>query len=288
MQTENRRKIKIINKRRFSLIIALIAFIGILLCLIFHINGKINSKKTIINKPTTATKATLTKPSPDANMTSREATVNSEEPSIDSSTTNVYTSDGHKIAYLTFDDGPSPSTTPGILKVLDDYNIKATFFILGSMAIKDPYLLKLEYKDGQAIGNHTYSHIYKYIYSDTKIFISDVNKCDAVLKSILGNDFNTKVVRFPGGSFGRKLAPFREAIKNSGYHYVDWNDLTGDAESQNVPVTKLLDNLEKYTKGKEHVVILMHDSADKETTVQVLPRVIEYLISEGYSFNTLK
>jgi peptidoglycan/xylan/chitin deacetylase (PgdA/CDA1 family) len=84
------------------------------------------------------------------------------------------------------------------------------------------------------------------------------------------------------------MAPFRVSIKKAGYHFVDWNDLTGDAEGQNISVNKLLNNIKNYTKGKEHVVILMHDAPDKETTVQALPQVIEYLKAEGYSFYTLK
>jgi len=173
-------------------------------------------------------------------------------------------------------------------KTLDRYNIKATFFIIGSMAIINPDLVETEAKDGQSIGNHTYSHNYKHLYSNTNTFISDVNECDTTLKLIIGSSFNSKIVRFPGGSFGHKLAPFRAAIINAGYHYIDWNDITGDADGHDIPVTKLLNNLKEYTKGKEHVVILMHDAADKKTTVQALPQVIEYLKSQGYSFNTLK
>ena len=277
--------IVIIKKRRFILVITVIIM---LLCFLFYIGSKINSKKSIATNAIKTTRDTMPIPSNNAKMNLRESNVNSKEPNIDSSTINVYKSDGHKIAYLTFDDGPSANITPGVLKSLDNYNIKATFFIVGNMAIRYPDILKKEVADGQAIGNHTYSHNYKYIYSDTKAFISDINKCEAALKSILGSNFNTKIVRFPGGSFGKKLQPFRDALKSDGYHYIDWNDLTGDANGQNIPVDKLLDNLKKYTKGKEHVVILMHDASTKETTVQALPKVIEYLKSQGYSFDTLK
>ena len=289
IQLENRRKIRISGKRRYVLVISIIV---VLLCTVFYVNGRINITKDTLLKLSTNTRINITKdilPKPSTNTTNlRERRVNTEEPSMDSSTINLYKSDGHKIAYLTFDDGPSANTTPGILKVLDNYNIKATFFIIGSMAVRYPSLVKMEAKDGQSIGNHTYSHNYKYIYADTNAFISDVNKCNTVLKSILGNGFNSKLLRFPGGSFGPKLAPFRDAIKNSGYHYIDWNDITGDADGQNIPVDILLNNLKRYTEGKEHVIILMHDAPDKDTTVQALPQVIEYLKSQGYSFDTIK
>jgi peptidoglycan-N-acetylglucosamine deacetylase len=267
MKLENKIKIVIIKKRRFILVIAVLVITS---CLIFYIDSKINS---IL--PT------------NAKIILKESVVNSKKLNINSSTIDVYKSDGHKIAYLTFDDGPSANNTSKILKTLDTYNIKATFFIVGSMAIRYPDLLKKELADRQSIGNHTYSHNYQYIYSDTNAFIRDVKKCDTVLKSILGSNFNSKLVRFPGGSFG-KLESFKEALKSEGYNYVDWNDLTGDADGQNIPVDKLLNNLKKYTKGKEHVVILMHDASTKATTVQALPQVIEYLKSQGYSFNTLK
>jgi len=278
--------LKLKNKRKIILNINLSLIILIIfLCLVFFIDGKFYSKNTI---STSIIKGPLAKSSTSAPMNLRESKLDPKEPSVNSSAKNVYNSDGQKRAYLTFDDGPSPKTTPGILKVLDRYNIKATFFIVGSMAIINPHLVKLEANDGQSIGNHTFSHEYKQIYSNTNAFINDVNKCDTVLKSILGSGFNSKILRFPGGSFGTSRAPFRDAINNSGYRYIDWNDLNGDAEGKNITVPKLLNNIKRYTKGKEHVVILMHDATDKKTTVQALPKIIEYLKSQGYSFDTLK
>jgi len=273
-----RQKMKRKKEKFVFILILLVVSIG----LIYYICNK----SLYINNSTK--NDTISKTSPDTKMDLRESKVNIQNSSIDSANINVYNSDGHKTAYLTFDDGPSASTTPGILETLDKYNVKATFFIIGDMAIKNPDLVKMEAEDGQSIGNHTYSHNYQYIYSNTNAFISDINKCDAVLKSILGDKFNSKLVRFPGGSFGAKLKPFREALISGGYHYIDWNDITGDADGQNISVAKLLNNLKTYTSGKEHVVILMHDASDKKTTVQALPQVIEYLKSQGYSFKTLK
>jgi len=272
IKLENKKKIVIIKKRRFILVITVLV---ILSCLLFYIGSKLNTKLSTNTK-----------------MDLRESVaVNYKKLNLTPLTTDVYKHiykpDGHKIAYLTFDDGPSATTTSGILKTLDNYNIKATFFIIGNMAIRYPDLVRKEFADGQSIGNHTYSHNYKYIYSDTNVFIKDVNKCETILKSILGSKFNSRLVRFPGGSFGKKLEPFRDALRRDGYNYIDWNDLTGDAEGQNIPVGKLLNNLKKYTKGKEHVVILMHDASTKATTVQALPQVIKYLKSQKYSFKTL-
>lgn len=195
-------------------------------------------------------------------------------------------SDGKKIAYLTFDDGPSLNNTPKVLDILKQNNIKATFFLIGKNAEANKDLVKREIEEGNIVGNHTYSHQLNYKEGPEK-FVEDLDKCNGVLKSIIGDNYNVKLVRFPGGSFGPKLAPFRDAVTKAGYHYINWNDLTGDAEHNNVPVDSLLSELKKYTNS-DTVVILMHDASAKTTTVQALPQVIDYLKSKGYSFDTLK
>ncbi|MDU5413604.1 MAG: polysaccharide deacetylase family protein, partial [Clostridium perfringens] len=106
--------------------------------------------------------------------------------------------DGKKIAYLTFDDGPSTTNTPEVLKILDKYNIKGTFFVTGnsiSAGDKSKELLKQIVKNGHAIGNHTYSHDYKYLYPNRKMnvnnIMSDINKNENLMKE--GKDKDTPV-----------------------------------------------------------------------------------------------
>ncbi|MCI1945227.1 polysaccharide deacetylase family protein [Clostridium luticellarii] len=200
---------------------------------------------------------------------------------------NPYKKDGRKVVYLTFDDGPSANNTPKILDILDQYNIKATFFLIGENAEQNEELVKEEAAQGNVVGNHTYSHDMNYIYSDPKVFMEDIYKCQSVLSSILGKNYNLKLVRFPGGSFGDRLKPFREELIENGYHYVDWNDLNGDAEHNNVSVENLIYTTKKYAIY-DHLVVLMHDAPAKTTTVQALPAIIEYFKSQGYSFETLK
>ncbi len=283
---ENSKKRRRRKQRRFILILLILI---ILTSALVYISIKISAKKNIVNtKTNNINQNTLRELPTNRNVTLREHAVNTIQSLADISTANIYKPDGYKTAYLTFDDGPSPKITPEILNVLDKFNVKATFFVIGGMAEKNPDIIKAEFKDGQSIGNHTYSHNYQYLYSDTNNLINDINKCDTVLKSILGSEYNTKLVRFPGGSFGSKMEPFRKAVNAAGYNYIDWNDLTGDADGQNVPTDKLLSNLKKYSSKKNHVVILMHDAPTKETTVQALPQVIEYLKSQGYAFAKLK
>lgn len=255
----------------------------------FFVGGKISHKKNtvVVSAANSDLKGTEKKTS-DEVMNKRESVVSNDNKNNSSSGGfDPYQADGKKVAYLTFDDGPSTNNTPKILDILKKYDVKATFFVIGQCAEQNSDLIKREVSEGHVIGNHTYSHNMKHIYSDPAVFVSDLDKGDKVLKSIIGNDYNLKLVRFPGGSFGPKLAHFREAAKKSGYHYIDWNDLTGDAEHNSVPVNSLLDELKRYTVH-DHVVILMHDAPAKNTTVEALPQVIEYLKSQGYSFETLK
>ncbi|WP_027623899.1 polysaccharide deacetylase family protein [Clostridium lundense] len=194
-------------------------------------------------------------------------------------------SEGDKIAYLTFDDGPSYKITPQILDILKEKNIKATFFVIGSMAGENPGLLKREKNEGHVIANHTYSHDYKKIYSSTSNFINDLKKGENVVTSIIG-EYNSKLIRFPGGSFGRTA--YKNAVTNAGYHYVDWNALNGDAEAPYVRKEKLIARLKETAAGQKTLYILMHDAPGKQSTVEALPEIIEYLKAQGYEFRTLQ
>lgn len=220
------------------------------------------------------------------NEASGKSSDNSQKNNEQAAFVNPYNKDGKKVAYLTFDDGPS-TNTPEILDTLKKYNIKATFFVIGKMANANKEMLKREKAEGHAIGNHTYSHDYKYIYGNTKNFLDDLNEGNKAISSIL-DGYTTKIIRFPGGSFGNSRAPYRQAAEKAGYHYVDWNALNGDAEGVLLPVDKLITRLKSTVGNQEHVVVLMHDAPGKTTTVQALPEIIEYLKNQGYEFRTLQ
>ncbi|NLY44041.1 MAG: polysaccharide deacetylase [Clostridiaceae bacterium] len=194
-----------------------------------------------------------------------------------------------RVAYLTFDDGPSPNITPQVLDILKEYDIKATFFVIGNMAEKNPDILLRIQKEGHLIGNHTYTHDYKHIYSHPQKLVDELKKTDELLLSILGNEYGKpRFMRFPGGSFGDKLLPFRQAVKEAGYISIDWNVVNGDAEAPSVPAEKQFKRLQETLQNKRQAVILMHDSNGKQTTVDALPALIEYIMSQGYVFKTLE
>ena len=193
-----------------------------------------------------------------------------------------------KFAYLTFDDGPSENSTNEILDILSEYDIKATFFVVGYMVEKYPDALRQIYDEGHTIGNHSYSHVYKYLYKNSKNFMDDVKKSDRVLKDVLGEEFETKLLRLPGGSFGKKKSPMVKAAEKAGYTVYDWNAVNGDAEGLNLKNSYLINRLKQTTRNKKNTIILMHDMDSKEGTVETLRENIDYLISQGFHFRVLE
>ena len=208
--------------------------------------------------------------------------------------------DGKKVVYLTFDDGPSTTNTPKVLEVLDKYNIKGTFFVLGKSIDKDDeakIILKDIAKNGHAIANHSYSHDYKYLYPNRVInaerFMGDIEKNNESMKNVLGEDFSTRVIRFPGGywSWGGR-SEVKERMVDKGYLSVDWNALNKDAEGPHKNADQLLqetkNTVEALGPNADNIVLLMHDTYGKEETVKALPQIIEYFQSMGFEFRTIK
>lgn len=200
----------------------------------------------------------------------------------------ISVNNGLKTAYLTFDDGPSPNNTPKILDTLEKYKIKATFFIIGKNAEKNPELLIKERNAGHEIAIHSYCHVESIIYKNPEAYLQDIRQCDDVIEKIVGkNGFRSHLIRFPGGSSEVKSG-FRDAIASAGYSYVDWNALVGDAEKPRMmPVDYLMNRLETTSANHKHVIILMHDAAAKNTTADALPKVIEYLKAQGFNFEKI-
>ncbi|MBZ5747110.1 polysaccharide deacetylase [Clostridium sp. LQ25] len=207
-----------------------------------------------------------------------------------------YSNGGEKIVFLTFDDGTSTTVTPKVLKILDQYNIKATFFLMGKNidnggeAAKE--LVKEEYNSGHAIGNHSYSHDYNILYPGRTLnlesFKEDFNKNTKLLKSILGDDFSTRVIRCPGGYMSWKgMNQLDGYLNDNNMTYIDWNALSKDAEGKKKNADELFQNAVDTSKNKEIVVLLMHDTYGKEETAKSLPKIIEYFKNSGYEFKTL-
>lgn len=209
--------------------------------------------------------------------------------------------DGKKVVYLTFDDGPSETVTPQILDILKSENVHATFFIVGKSLDKDENtknIVKRELSEGNSIGNHTYSHNYNYLYPNGKINLSncmsDIEKTNESLKKVLGEDFSTRAIRFPGGHMTWKnkdsvgMDTMDKALHEKDYHQIDWNSLSQDAEGAPKNAEQLKQEVIKTTAGREKAIILMHDTYGKEETAKALPGIIEYLKKQGYEFKVIK
>ena len=203
--------------------------------------------------------------------------------------TNIYKSE-QKIAYLTFDDGPSKSVTPQILNILDQYNIKATFFVLGCNVDKNPDIVRQSYEKGHYIANHGYSHVYENIYASSQAVLDEFNRTEQSVRNAIGvQEYSGHIFRFPGGSMGKKYRMVKDEAKillsNNDILCVDWNALTNDSVGK--PTAESIVNDLKTTVGtKNTVVILMHDTGSKQLTVDTLPQILDYLIEQGYTFRT--
>lgn len=195
--------------------------------------------------------------------------------------------DDVKRVYLTFDDGPSSSNTTKILNILDAYNVKATFFVIGTGNLS---IAKDAYNRGHAIGLHANKHEYGQIYTSTDAYFADLELLGYKVKEQIG--FTPNIIRFPGGSsntVSRKyckgiMTTLSQEVENRGYFYFDWNVDSTDASGNNIPAEQIVSNIKKYVYGQKDVCILMHDTAAKGTTVEALPQIIEYCRSMGYEF----
>ncbi|ELC8461642.1 polysaccharide deacetylase [Clostridium perfringens] len=244
------------------------------------------------------------KPNPDDVMPGMNITYEADKYAVDAKDVQAMANDTYKgegkYVFLTFDDGPSNSTEK-ILNILKDKDVHGTFFVLGSSIEKDSKrqeYLKEELKSGNAIANHSYSHDFKKLYPGNKLkidsFMDEFNKTNDIMQSILGGEFDCKVLRMPGGYGTRKyykdpsLKEFDDTLQENGIINVDWNALDGDAERKPYSTEEMLNYVKKTSKGKNHVVILMHDAAGKEKTVEILPQIIDYYKNEGYEFKVIK
>lgn len=202
---------------------------------------------------------------------------------------NIYHSET-KRAFLTFDDGPS-TVTPQILDTLKNENIKATFFMLGTSVENFPETAKRVWDEGHYVANHGYSHVYSSIYSSTQAVFDEYVRCEEAIRNALGEpEYCSHLFRFPGGIPGGKYEHLKreakQVLEDNNILSIDWNALTGDAETQHPVAEKLMAELQETTQDKNSVVILMHDAQAKKVTADMLPDIIAYLRGEGYEFKT--
>ncbi|MCL2820498.1 MAG: polysaccharide deacetylase [Oscillospiraceae bacterium] len=194
------------------------------------------------------------------------------------------------VAYLTFDDGPSRSVTAGILDLLAEEDIKATFFVINRVEVEDLYERIIA--EGHEIANHSYTHNYNRLYSrGVDAFKEDILRLhDFILETY---DYEMTVFRFPGGSASWNrdgIAARREVLSELNYIDFDWHVDSNDAAPSGVDTSAatLTRNVLGNLGAREHVIILMHDYKWRQTTLEALPAIIEGLRELGYRFDIMR
>lgn len=203
-----------------------------------------------------------------------------------------------KQVFLTFDDGPSANTTK-ILEILKKEDVHATFFVLGESLVdeKNQEILKNTINSGNAIGNHTYTHQYGKLYPNKKVdvnaFMQELKQSNDKMGSILGDNFDCRVLRMPAGYMTRQyykdrnLSELDEVFKNKNLTSIDWNVDSQDAIGKKAKVNIIIENIIKQSADKNTIVILMHDAKDKGITVEALPEIIKYFKENNYEFKVI-
>lgn len=192
------------------------------------------------------------------------------------------------IAYLTFDDGPSENTAQ-ILDILKEYNIKASFFVVGKETDEAKELYKRIVDEGHTLGMHSYSHQYSDIYKSVDSFAKDEKKLSDLLYETTG--VIPTLYRFPGGSNNLvsniDMTEFIEYLNSQHITYFDWNVASKDGTSQNVDADTLAYNVLHDVEKYETSIILMHDATEKTTTIEALSEIIEGLQNLGIEMRPL-
>lgn len=192
-----------------------------------------------------------------------------------------------KTVYLTFDDGPSPYTGK-LLDVLDQYQVKATFFVKDS----DQNEWMKEIVDrGHSIGIHSVTHDYGSIYASPEAYFDDLRNMQEIIKQNTG--VVTTLMRFPGGSSNTVSANtymgimtlLTEAVQDAGYQYFDWNVDSKDAGGTR-NTESIVKNVIQGMMKEPVSIVLQHDI--HEYSVDAVEEIIQWGLDHGYSFRALE
>ncbi len=178
-----------------------------------------------------------------------------------------------QVLYFTFDDGPTPEITDFVLKQLEIFHAKATFFCIGKNVIKNPEIFKNILAQGHSVGNHTFSHFNGWK-TPLKRYLSDINACEKV--------FSSKLFRPPYG----RLTPAQYLKIKERYRPVFWNLLSLDFDVNKTPEECYLEVIEKARNGD---IVVFHDSVKAFDRLEViLPQLLQYYTQKGFVFKSLE
>ena len=191
------------------------------------------------------------------------------------------------IVCLTFDDGPSKNTEK-ILDILKNHNAKATFFVLSFNASQID-IIKREIGEGHTVGLHGISHEYSEIYQDLDTLMANFKNLRNHIRNNVDSTYNGNIIRFPGGSsntISNRYCPgiMDDAIyraEEEGFVYFDWNVDSNDAGGAKT-AEEISNNVISGIKAGRTNVVLMHDAASKDATVEALDTIIKYCVENGF------
>jgi len=186
---------------------------------------------------------------------------------------------------ITFDDGPNPFYTPYILDILKEYDVPATFFLIGKNAQEYPDIARRIVEEGHSIGNHTYSHK-SLIPLSAQATFTQIKNAEKAIENATG--VRPTLFRPPRGVYSSYAM---QLMRDERYTMVLW-DVSSEDWAE-LPPKKIVSNIVKRVKPGS--IILLHDSGDlvsfnggnRSATVQALPLIIENLREKGYDFVTI-
>lgn len=174
--------------------------------------------------------------------------------------------------FLTFDDGPVPGVTPKVLDILDHYDAQATFFMVGDNVRRHPELLKEVLRRGHQVGNHTMHHL-QGSQVTTKRYLRDIMEAHRLIDSPL--------FRPPHGW----MRPRQSRALRKMFHPVMYDLVTRDYSWRLTP-QRVIENVQRY--ARPGAIIVFHDSEKaKPRVLEALPKALEWLLENGYSFGVL-
>lgn len=173
---------------------------------------------------------------------------------------------------LTFDDGPDPKITPQVLAVLKKYNLKATFFLIGSKVEKHPEVVKSIVEEGHIVANHSYSHSNFIPFFFSKKLKKDFDKCSELIKSAVGK--KPLLIRPP---FGATSPRYFKMMRKTKFTSIGWTVRSYDTVEKKPE--KLTETVVEKVEKETSPIVLMHDT--QEVTVKALPEIIERLKAKG-------
>jgi len=189
----------------------------------------------------------------------------------------------HKV-YLTFDDGPSIYTNE-ILDILKEYDVKATFFVVGKEDEDSLQAYKRIVDEGHTIAIHSYSHLYSEIYQSVDSYEADLERLVSLIYENTG--VQCKYVRFPGGSSNKvskvSMSDIIHLIHDQDMEYFDWNVSASDAVNASLSSETIISNVMGGIDKYDTAVVLMHDTGSRKSTVEALPTIIQRIKElDGY------